>query len=168
MARVLAVVLLILLTLIIFQLMRRGWRNRERRIVINDLPALPPGSDTPPTASGVYVSTTLTGMPYERVVTRGLGVKSEVDVHVRPDGVVLERRGAPSLFIPRGDLRGVTTTGGMIGKFAAADSIVVFTWLAGDTTVDTGVHIRGGEDRARLLHATSDLIDPEPNESRDS
>lgn len=164
-----AVLFLLALTALILVLMRRGWRNRERRIIITELPELPPGA-VPAThgTHGVYVSTTLAGLPLERVVTRGLGVKSAVEVDVREDGIVLERQGAPSLFIPRASLETVGTTSGMIGKFAAADSIVVFTWSAGGTRVDTGVHIRNDADRAALFDAASRLTQSAPNESRDS
>src|SRR5690625_5824287 len=101
MPHLLAVVILIALTLIILALMRRGWRNREKAITISHLPPLPPGpTPNEPGVTGVYVSTTLAGQPLERVVTKGLGVKSPVRVFIRDDGVLLERRGATSLFIP--------------------------------------------------------------------
>jgi len=164
-----AVLFLLALTALILILMRRGWRNRERRIIINDLPELPQGAvPTSHATHGIYVSTTLAGMPLERVVTRGLGVKSAVEVNVREDGIVLERQGAQNLFIPRASLEKVGTTSGMIGKFAAAGSILVFTWSAGGTRVDTGVHIRNDAERAALFDAASRLTQSAPNESRDS
>src|SRR5699024_4811773 len=142
---------------------------RERRIIITDLPELPPGA-VPAThgTHGVYASTTLAGLPLERVVTRRLGVKSAVEANVREDGLVLERQGAPRLLMPRASLETVGTTSGMIGQFAAADSIVVCTWSAGGTRVDTGVHIRNAADRAALFDAASRLPQSAPNESRDS
>lgn len=166
---VFAVLFLLALTALILFSMRRGWRNRERRIIINDLPGLPEGAVPGAHGThGIYVSTTLAGMPYERVVTRGLGVKSAVDVNVREDGIVLERQGARSLFIPRANLENVSTTSGMIGKFAGANSILVFTWAAGGTRVDTGVHIRNEAERAALFEAATRLTHSAPNETRDS
>lgn len=168
MPHVFGVIILLLLTVVVLYLMRRGWANRGRRIVIDELPQLPAGPDPGlrPT-HGIYVTTTLAGMPYERVVAKGLGVKSQVDVYVRTDGVFLGRRGATDLFIPRSDLTGVTTTSGMVGKFAAPGSIVVFQWSAGGTPVDTGVHIRGEEERAQLMEQIKNLLGS-PNESRNS
>jgi len=152
MPQLFAVLILLALTLVLLWLMRRGWRNRERAIRISELPALPPGP-TPREqgTSGVYVATTLAGQPLERVVTRGLGVRSRVIVFVRDTGVILQRQGANSLFIPFSHLHEVGTTGGMIGKVAAPDSIIVFTWNVGDTLVDTGVHIRDTSARLTLL-----------------
>ncbi len=162
------VLFLILLTAVLLLLMRRGWANRERRIVISDLPQLPPG----PTAGvgpsrGIYVASTLAGLPYERVVAKGLGVKSAVDIFVRDDGVLLERQGANSLFIPRKDLKQIQTTGGMIGKFAAPGSIVVLQWFAAGTLLDTGVHIRDHAERQELINRLNNLLGS-PNESRKS
>lgn len=161
-----AVGLLVVATVVILALMRRGWRNRERNIVVAELPALPAGTADPdahPTP-GVYVATTLAGQPYERVVARGLGAKSAVEVRVGPTGIALLRQGADDLFIPAADLQAVSTTGGMIGKVAAPDSIVVFTWRVGQTLLDTGVHIRAGAARADLLGAATALVNP--NETR--
>lgn len=165
---VLGVIFLILLTVAILYLMRRGWQNRARKIVITELPELPPGPTSAEEATaGIYVSTTLAGMPYERVVTRGLGVKSAVAVYVRGGGVLLQRQGARDLFIPRATLTNVATTSGMIGKFAAPDSIVVLTWSAGGTPVDTGIHIRNGDARAHLLNRLTTLLNS-PNETEDA
>lgn len=174
MPHLLGVLILLALTALILLAMRRGWRRRERALVITDLPELPAGT-TPGSGAtaGIYVTTTLAGQPYERVVTRGLGVKSAAEVEVRLDGIAISRQGARSLFLPRGRITGVGTTSGMVGKFAAPDSIVVLTWWAGDTLVDTGIHIRSAPERGDLLRAARELITPAPdepaaNESRNS
>lgn len=166
MPHLLAVIILLLVTVALMYLMLRGWNNRGRRIVVDELPELPAGPwQEGGSTTGIYVTTTLAGMPYERVVTRGLGVKAAVEVYVRADGVVLQRQGATDLFIPRADLQQVRTTSGMIGKFAAPDSIVVLRWSAGSTLVDTGVHIRGEEQRRDLLQRLTTLLNT-PDESR--
>lgn len=150
--QLLGALILLALTLVLLALMRRGWKNREKRIVVGELPELPAGQwRRPDSVHGIYVTTTLAGQPYERVVTRGLGLKAAVDVHVGAGGIVLERQGATDLYIPLTDLAGVTTTGGMVGKFAAADSIVVLRWSVDGTDLDTGIHIRSDADREQLL-----------------
>lgn len=156
----LAILILAAVTVLIFVGMRRGWRTRERSVLIQDLPALPPGTtlEQTPGTSGIYVSTTLAGKPLERVVTLGLGTRSAVQVHVDPAGVLLARTGAQDLFIPAPALTGIRTTGGMIGKVAAADSIIVLTWSSDAIALDTGVHIRSDADRAHLLGALAALV----------
>lgn len=150
--QLLGALILLALTLVLLALMRRGWNNRRRRIVVDPLPGLPAGQwRGAPSTHGIYVTTTLAGQPYERVVTRGLGLKAAVDVYVDEGGIVLERQGATDLYIPFADLSGVTTTSGMVGKFAAPDSIVVLQWTVGGTALDTGIHVRSDDDRQDLL-----------------
>lgn len=150
--QVLGVLILLLLTLVLLFLMRRGWAKRGASITVGALPELPPGEwQNAPSTRGIYVTSTLAGQPYERVVTRGLGSKSAVDVYVEPDGIVLQREGARDLYIPLSDLAQVRTTSGMIGKFAGADSIIVLQWNAGGTALDTGIHVRSHAERQHLI-----------------
>lgn len=150
--RLLAALILLALTLVLLALMRRGWIKRGERIVVGPLPELPVGQwQNTQSTHGIYVTSTLAGQPYERVVTHGLGLKSAVDVYVEPEGIILQRQGAADLYIPLSDLSGVRTTSGMIGKFAGADSIIVLEWTAGGTALDTGIHVRSHSERQDLL-----------------
>lgn len=160
MQHALAVLLLTGLTVGLMLLMFRGWNNRGRKIVINDLPALPDSRDEAEyTVEGIYVSSTLEALPYERVVSQHLGIKAAVVVHVRTDGVLLQRQGATDIFIPKERLKEVGRTAGMIGKFAAHGSIVVLRWDPdGATTIDSGIHIRSDEVRQEFLTALRTLL----------
>jgi len=82
-----AVVLLILLTLGLMYFMLSGWQSRGKKIPLEELPPLPPGDWREREGTrGIYVSTTLAGLRFERVVSQGLGVKAAAVVHVLPDG----------------------------------------------------------------------------------
>ncbi len=157
--------ILVGITIGIMYLMLHGWNARTRKIDIEALPELPAETDEDaPTTSGIYVTSTLAGQPYERVTAQGLGVKAAVDVVVREDGVLLRRQGADDLFIPRLSLHQIGRTAGMIGKFAAPGSIVVIRWKLDDLMLDTGIHVRSDAPREILIEQLTALID-EPSET---
>lgn len=160
--KLLPTLLTIAIVIVVFALMRWGWRSRIRRQ--SGLPELPP----PPAdllervsarAEGMYVVTTPTGMPLERIAVHGMGVRGNAEVLVAEAGVLINRQGAPDIYIPRERLQAVSTTSGMIGKFVERDGLVVFTWRLGDTVVDTGFRARAGQSH-RLEAAAAALTTP--------
>lgn len=143
-------------------LMRRGWRRRAVRQ--GDLPAPPPapaepGEDLVAPAEATYVASTRAGDWLDRVVVHGLGVRSAAQVHVTPAGVLVERQGAPDVFVPAGALTGVRREKGMAGKFVEEGGLLVLTWQLGDpaaggTEIDTGLRVR----RAAEADAVEDAV----------
>src|SRR5699024_9775329 len=75
------VIVLAVVTLVLLLGMLRGWRARSRRHPVPELPALPAAPHEPP-IEGVYVASTLAGRPWERVVARGLGTRSAVEIRI--------------------------------------------------------------------------------------
>ena len=160
--KLLPTLLAIALVAAVFALMRWGWRARIRRQAW--LPPLPaPPADllerVTARAEGMYVVTTYSAQPLERIAGHGLGVRTNAEAIVAPDGVFLNRQGAPDVFIPREDLRAVSTASGMVGKFVERDGLVVLTWDLGDTRVDTGFRARTGEGSRQLEDVASALLD---------
>ena len=153
--------LTVLIVAVLFALLWWGWRGRVRRQAgLAELTAPPQDILQRATArvDGMYVVTTYADQPLERIARHGLGVRTNAEAVVAPDGIFLNRQGAPDLFIPRHDLRAVSTTSGMVGKFVERDGLVVFTWDLGDTRVDTGFRARSGEDSRALEDAASALL----------
>ncbi len=146
---------LLVLVPVAWGLMWLGWRRRGRSQ--SDLPRPRPVETEPagPGFEGLYVSTTTHGDWLDRVVVHGLGVRSAVTAHVGPDGVALVRTGAPSVFVPRGDLVGADRTSGMAGTFVEADGLAVITWALGRRTVDTGIRLRRAADTQALVEAVA-------------
>lgn len=121
--------------------MRRGWQNKAKRQ--QDLPApasVPAGDVTPinPATPGTYLASTTSGNWLDRVVVQSLGVPSKASVTVRPDGVAVEREGEPEFFIPVADLRAVRLDRGIAGEVYEAGSVLLITWVLGDTELDSG------------------------------
>ncbi|MEH0110854.1 hypothetical protein V6N00_14170 [Tersicoccus sp. MR15.9] len=154
MTRAVAVVLLVAFVLVVFSLMRRGWRARQGRQ--GDLPAPATSADLGPVlvgAEGMYVVTTSAGDWLDRVAVHGLGVRTAGTLTVHPGGVLIARRGADDLVIPASDLESVTTTSGMAGKFVERDGLLVLTWQLGPRRVDTGFRVRRAGEQEGLIEA---------------
>ncbi|MCT1455825.1 PH-like domain-containing protein [Kocuria rhizophila] len=153
--------LTLVIVVVLFALIWWGWRGRVRRQ--SDVAEVTPAprdlmSRATTRVDGMYVVTTYTDQPLERIARHGLGVRTNAEAVVAADGVFINRQGAPDVFIPRRDLRAVSTTSGMVGKFVERDGLVVFTWDLGDTRVDTGFRARTGEGSHELEDAASALL----------
>ncbi|RKQ36361.1 PH-like domain-containing protein [Kocuria tytonis] len=159
--KLLPTLLTALIVVLLFALLWWGWRGRVRRQSgVAELPHAPQDLMQRATVrvEGMYVVTTYADQPLERIARHGLGVRTNAEAVVAPDGVFLNRQGAPDVFIPRAELRGVSTASGMVGKFVERDGLVVFTWDLGDTRVDTGFRARSGEGSHELEDAASALL----------
>lgn len=151
--------------------MARGWRRLSRgSSPVPPPPAVPDEAalGAPRTAAldATYVSTTRAGDWLDRVGAHGLGVRSAATVRVHDAGVVLRRRGAPDVFVPRAALRAVGTSGGMAGKVVGGEGLVVLTWVpdagADPRGLDTGLRLRHAHEADELRAATQDLIGSTP------
>ena len=163
-----AVGALVLVVLALYALMWQGWRRRGRRDAdlpeLPDLPDLPtaPGTDGEVRwgpADATYVSTTVTGDWLDRVVARGLGTRSTAEVTVLERGVVLRRRGAVDLFVPRTALRGARLEPGQAGKFVGGEGLVVLDWVLGERALSSAVRLRDKDSGAGLVTVLSGMAD---------
>lgn len=158
----LSVTLLCLLGAALLVLMVVGWRRRVRST--SDVPApapapAEPGEPRTRELDGIYVSTTRSGDWLDRIAAHGLGVRSVVTVRVWDAGVELRRRGAPDVFLPRADLLGSGTSGGMAGKVVGGDGLTILTWRNGRHRLDTGLRLRHPADALILREAVTSLIE---------
>ncbi len=148
------------IVVVIVALMALGWRNRLRRQ--SDVPAPPetPGDLGPVLyeAAGQYVATTTAGDWLDRIAVHGLGLRGNAVAAVHPDGVVIDRTGARTVFIPRSDLISVQLVSGMTGKFVEKEGLVVITWHLGTERVDTGFRTRHAAHKAQLVAAVAALL----------
>jgi hypothetical protein len=122
--------------------MRVGWRRKARSQSVE----VPPFPETPENLGepllqaerGLYVSTTRAGHWQDRIVTRGAGLRTSATWRLHPEGLRVERVGAPELFIPAQSLVDVRTDRAIAGKVMGTDSLLVVTWKLGDVLLDTG------------------------------
>jgi hypothetical protein len=123
-----------------------GWRRKARSQSVQ----VPPFEQIPSDpgailleSTGVYVATTIAGEWQNRVVTRGAGLRTGAVWRLHEGGVAVERGGAPDFWIPREAVTGVRPDSKIAGKVMGTDALLVLTWRAGGTELDTG--FRGDE-----------------------
>ncbi len=143
-----------------------GWRNRLRRQAdVDPLPPVPaePGEPSA-TAEGQYVASTTAGDWLDRIAVHSLGIRTNAVLSVYPHGVLLDRSGAPAVYIPVRSLAAVRQESGMAGKFVEKDGLLVLTWDLGTHTLDTGFRTRRAADKAALFDSLRHLMAAAPQE----
>lgn len=146
-----AVLITLAVIVLVVALILLGWRNRLRRQ--SDVPAPPRipldaagdpelGDFIGEPAQGVYVCTTTAGDWLDRIAAHRLGIRTNADLSIHPEGVLLARHGAPDVFIPAAAITGATRSSGMAGKFVEKDGLLVIGWMLGTMAVDTGFRPR--------------------------
>lgn len=149
------VFVLILLALIGLALwgMRRGWRNRAARQADVPAPAdaAPAGAVLGTPVAGQFAGTGVNGDWMNRIVVHDLGVRSRAALSYGPTGILLEREGARSVFIPADTVVGVRTDRGVAGTVTSKDGMIVVSWRLGDRVLDTGFRADSASDHADVL-----------------
>jgi hypothetical protein len=155
---------------VVFVLLGIGWRNRLRRQSdVEQLPAVPAELSLPlAAADGQYVATTTAGDWLDRIAVRGLGIRTNAELTVHPEGALFERSGAGPLFIPVDRLTGIRQDSGMAGKFVEKDGLLVVSWALGSRELDTGFRTRRADDKPAILEAFQELISAAPQADADS
>ncbi|CAN7392026.1 PH-like domain-containing protein [Arthrobacter sp. LjRoot14] len=153
-----------------FVLLGIGWRNRLRRQSdVEQLPSVPAELSQPlATADGQYVATTTAGDWLDRIAVHGLGIRTNAELTVHPEGVLFERSGAGPVFIPADRLTGIRQDSGMAGKFVEKDGLLVVSWTLGGRELDTGFRTRRAADKPPVLAAFQELISAAPQADADS
>jgi len=170
MVKDLSLLLTVVLVGVALALIWLGWRNRLRRQAdVEPLPQVPAELGSPlAAADGQYVASTTAGDWLDRIAVHGLGIRTNAELSVRPEGVLFERSGAGPLFIPAARLTGVRQESGMAGKFVEKDGLLVLSWMLGADELDTGFRTRHADDKTTLLNALRDLISAAPQANADS
>jgi hypothetical protein len=147
-----------------------GWRNRLRRQSdVEPLPEVPAGLGAAlASADGQYVASTTAGDWLDRIAVHQLGIRTNAELSVHPDGVLFDRAGAGPVYIPAGQLTGVRQESGMAGKFVEKDGLLVLSWMLGSRELDTGFRTRRADDKTILFNALQNLISAAPQADTDS
>ena len=143
-SEILIVIVVVLVWLGLISLVLRGWRNRGRgqAELIGEMPVAPTELGEPQLGpdSGLYVGSTLAPSWQNRVAVGDVGDRATATISAYPDGVLLERRGASDIWIPRSSITAVRTERGLAGKVMTADGLLVIRWvLPTGTEIDSGM-----------------------------
>ncbi|WP_406474462.1 hypothetical protein [Streptomyces platensis] len=139
-ARISWVVGLLVFVVFVYWLMRQGWKWRGT--LQGDLPELPSTPDDlgepELTLSGRYHGSTTAGQWLDRIVARGLGTRSRVELTLTDQGLDVVRPGAADFFVPAAALRGARLDKGIAGKVLPEGGLLIVTWRHGDQEIDSG------------------------------
>jgi hypothetical protein len=141
MTRALLVLACAVFVLLLVAGMWLGWRNRARRQAgLPDLPAVPEvlGAERLAPAPGLYVGTTFASSWQDRVVHAGLGRRADATLALYDSGALIDRTGAPPVFVPAGDLLDARLAPALAGKVMGAGGLLVLRWRLGGHELDTG------------------------------
>ncbi|AJF64162.1 hypothetical protein [Streptomyces vietnamensis] len=149
---------LLLFVVLVYWLMRQGWKWRGS--LQSDLPALPArpsptttlnGGGEPPqpgmpettgeaklTLSGRYHGSTTAGQWLDRIVAHGLGTRSRVELTLTDAGIEVVRPGANDFFLPTAALREARLDKGIAGKVLTEGGLLIVTWEHGGKQIDSG------------------------------
>ncbi len=146
---------------LLYLLMLKGWRGRQRRQ--GDLPPPPtvpdrPGDVVVGAVPGLFVGTTYEGRWLDRVAVHHLSDRSAGWITVRDAGVHVEREGVPDLWLPWDVLRAAQTGDALAGKYVGRDGLLVLTWQLGASRVVSGFRADDHAQHTRLAHAVSSRI----------
>ena len=170
MVKELSLILTLVLIGVALALIWLGWRNRLRRQAdVEPLPEIPAELGAAvAVADGQYVASTSAGDWLDRIAVHNLGLRTNAELSVHPEGVLFDRSGAGPVFIPAARLTGVRQESGMAGKFVEKDGLLVVSWMLGTRELDSGFRTRHAADKPLLLNALQDLIPAAPQADADS
>ena len=170
MVKELSLLLTLVLIGVALALIWLGWRNRLRRQAdVDPLPEIPAELGAAlAVADGQYVASTTAGDWLDRIAVHNLGIRTNAELSVHPQGVLFDRSGAGPVFIPAASLTGVRQESGMAGKFVEKDGLLVLSWMLGSRELDSGFRTRHAEDKTTLLNALQNLIPAAPQADADS
>ena len=170
MVKELSLLLVVVLVCVALALIWLGWRSRLRRQAdVDPLPEIPAELGAAlAAADGQYVASTTAGDWLDRIAVHNLGIRTNAELSVHPQGVLFDRSGAGPVFIPAASLTGVRQESGMAGKFVEKDGLLVLSWMLGSRELDSGFRTRHAADKTTLLNALQDLIPAAPQADADS
>ncbi|MCW2614916.1 MAG: hypothetical protein JWN08_1910 [Frankiales bacterium] len=126
---------------LLYLLMLKGWRSRQRRQ--GDLPAPPQppfeqGEPLLPATSGLFVGTTFADDWLDRVAVHDLAHRAAGWLVVATDGVHVEREGLPDLYLPYDVLRSATLGDALAGKVVGKEGLLLLEWHLGARLLTSG------------------------------
>ncbi|MDQ2838727.1 MAG: transporter, partial [Actinomycetota bacterium] len=97
------------------------------------------GAELAPPLAGLYVGSTVSARWQDRVVARGLGVRANATARLVEAGALIDRQGAPTVFIPADALIDARLEPALAGKVVGQGGLLVLRWQHGEQLLDTGI-----------------------------
>jgi hypothetical protein len=140
---------------VVYLLMLRGWRNRQRRQAFLPEPPRPTGEATTVVGSvpGLFVGTTFAGEWLNRVAAHRLCDRATAELSIRTDGVHIDRDGAPEVYLPHDAITEAAPGEKLAGKVMGRDGLLLITWRLGDSLLTSGFRADDHSQHRRLADA---------------
>ncbi len=135
-----------------------GWRALKKRQSGIPAPALLPPAGSVPLASldCLYLNTTRSGRPFDRIAVHGLGLKDRAVVTVSEAGVGLYLKSRGSMFIPAEDLESIDTAAWTIDSGVEPGGLIRVTWRLGTELLDS--YLRPDSEAAEWIGKANGII----------
>lgn len=161
MTREAASIIMIAIALLGLGLMLWGWRRRQRRDSGIAVPLSAPTGEHVRMFHGLYVATTRSGAPLDRIAAKPLGFRSRADVEVTTEGVAIAMPGQPTVFLAASRLTGAGHATWTVDRVVEPGGLVLIAWTDGANEFDTYLRLTDDEP-ASLIEAVSDLAADTP------
>lgn len=134
--------------------MRRGWRNKSKREVAPIKTQIPAGATkVTEKVQARFAGTTTTGNWLDRITNYELGTPRGIQLQIFDQGIYLSDELNFNLWIPKSDIQSVGTKRGIAGDVVDKAGMIIFNWLLGDLSVDTGVRVARHADHELIVKA---------------
>lgn len=159
---IVAVVLAALLTV-----MWLGWRARVRRDADLVVPEVPEGYVPVSSVDVLYVATTESERPLERLAVAGLGFRARAVLSIAPSGLVLAIPGERPSFIGAQTLTSVGAATVAIDRVVESDGLIRIGWSIAGVACDSYVRLLDSDQPSVIADIERLLVPlpPTPTES---
>lgn len=129
-----------------------GWRRKKAKFShLTGYLSWEVPSGTPVFASpSLYVATTISGEPLERVAIWPLAYRSKAQLSLFPSGLSVSLPGQPSFLIPRGSNMQAGVATWTIDRVVEPEGLLLVQWTLGPERVDSYFRLVDG-DSSRLI-----------------
>lgn len=167
MDRVVPGVIVALVLAALLALMWFAWRRRARRDAGLLVPEVPESYVPVSSVDVLYVATTESGRPLERLAVAGLGFRARAVLSIAPAGLVLTISGERPAFVPADTLTAVSTTNVAIDRVVESDGLVRISWAISGVACDSFVRILDADQRTVVTDLERVIVprSPAPTES---
>ena len=152
---------------LLYLLMLRGWRSRQRRQGDLPPPPRPPerrGGLLLPAVPGLFVGTTYAEDWLDRIAVHDLAHRAAGWLLVATDGVHVQREGLPDLYLPYDVIESAAPGDALAGKVVGREGLLLVDWHLGGRLVTSGFRADDHGAHRRLADAITSQLPTRPQQ----
>lgn len=106
----------------------------------------------------LYVTTTFSGRPLDRVIAHGLAHRGRATLDVSDKGISVFRTGERSFLIPAERIVEVTDNSAVIDRAVETNGLLTIIWKLGDESIDSHFRFVDSAAKSGFLDATKTIV----------